>query len=367
MADDATIRDLVEKVVADALASGIPGIRRQIVQRVMDELHPLLSGSTAGPSLLQLKSAIASVQGRTAQSDILRALLDGVASFCGRVALFLVRGNSGVGWQSRGFRDNEAIKLLTLDLSQGLAARAVQQHSPAEGPVSEITSHFISGMGAPASGTCVVAPLVIREKVSGLLYADAGMQPNGHADSAALEILVQATATWLELLAIRKSAAVQSAGAQTIMAGTSAMPELAPRPANGDSAAPASAAASLASATAASPAPVAFAPKEEIAPSPAPSSGAAANGGDDELHRKARRFAKLLVDEIKLYNQAKVAEGKLNHDLYDRLRDDIDKSRATYDRRYAQSAVAGADYFVQELVRNLADGNPALLGNNLPR
>ena len=51
---------------------------------------------------------------------------------------------------------------------------------------------------------------------------------------------------------------------------------------------------------------------------------------DQEVHRKAQRFARLLVDEIKLYNQAKVAEGRKNKDLYDRLKDAIEKSRATY-------------------------------------
>ena len=40
---------------------------------------------------------------------------------------------------------------------------------------------------------------------------------------------------------------------------------------------------------------------------------------DADTHRKAQRFARLLVDEIKLYNQAKVAEGRRNKDLYDRL------------------------------------------------
>ena len=40
---------------------------------------------------------------------------------------------------------------------------------------------------------------------------------------------------------------------------------------------------------------------------------------DADIHRKAQRFARLLVDEIKLYNQAKVAEGRRNKDLYDRL------------------------------------------------
>ena len=48
---------------------------------------------------------------------------------------------------------------------------------------------------------------------------------------------------------------------------------------------------------------------------------------DADTHRKAQRFARLLVDEIKLYNQAKVAEGRRNKDFYDRLKEDIDKSR----------------------------------------
>jgi hypothetical protein len=84
------------------------------------------------------------------------------------------------------------------------------------------------------------------------------------------------------------------------------------------------------------------------------------------LHRKARRFAKLLVDEIKLYNLAKVTEGKQKGDLYARLKDDIDKSRSTYDRRYAHTSVAAAGYFTQELIRNLADSNPGLLGSGFP-
>jgi hypothetical protein len=88
---------------------------------------------------------------------------------------------------------------------------------------------------------------------------------------------------------------------------------------------------------------------------------------DEELHRKARRFAKLLVDEIKLYNQSKLTDGKRNSDLYTRLKDDIEKSRTTYDNRYAQTAVASAGYFTQELIRNLADNNPVLLGSDFPR
>jgi hypothetical protein len=87
---------------------------------------------------------------------------------------------------------------------------------------------------------------------------------------------------------------------------------------------------------------------------------------EDEQHKKARRFARLLVDEIRLYNQAKVADGRQNRDIYDRLKDDIEKSRATYDRRYGQS-ITDADYFTDELVRILADNDPAVMGNSFSR
>ena len=85
----------------------------------------------------------------------------------------------------------------------------------------------------------------------------------------------------------------------------------------------------------------------------------------DEFHQKARRFAKLLVEEIKLYNQNKVAEGRARGDLYSRLREDIEKSRAAYHKRYGES-VRDVDYFSQELLRILADNNPSVMGTGFP-
>jgi hypothetical protein len=73
------------------------------------------------------------------------------------------------------------------------------------------------------------------------------------------------------------------------------------------------------------------------------------------------------VEEIKLYNQSRVVEGKLNRDLYERLKEDIEKSRATYDKRYRETPVATADYFNQELIRILADNDISLLGASFQR
>jgi hypothetical protein len=92
-----------------------------------------------------------------------------------------------------------------------------------------------------------------------------------------------------------------------------------------------------------------------------------AGNENDPVHHKARRFAKLLVDEIKLYNKAKVQEGKKNRDLYQRLKEDIEKSRAAYEKRYGSTAAADAHYFDQEVIRNLAENDAALLGAGFSR
>lgn len=84
------------------------------------------------------------------------------------------------------------------------------------------------------------------------------------------------------------------------------------------------------------------------------------------LHNDARRFARLLVSEIKLYNEPKVRDGRNAGDLYDRLRDDIDRSRQMYDKRVAPPVAARHDYFHQELVNTLAEGDPEKLGASYP-
>ena len=83
-------------------------------------------------------------------------------------------------------------------------------------------------------------------------------------------------------------------------------------------------------------------------------------------HNDARRFARLLVSEIKLYNEKKVTEGRDASDLYQRLREAIDRSREMYDKRVQPPVAAKFDYFHYELVNSLADGAADRLGNDYP-
>lgn len=92
--------------------------------------------------------------------------------------------------------------------------------------------------------------------------------------------------------------------------------------------------------------------------------GRAARGADDPQRAvdDARRIARLLVSEIKLYNERKVAEGRVACDLYERLKDDIERSRQVYAERTPEHVRATSDFFQEELVKILAEGKPEALG-----
>lgn len=87
---------------------------------------------------------------------------------------------------------------------------------------------------------------------------------------------------------------------------------------------------------------------------------------EQRAHNDARRFARLLVSEIKLYNGAKVSEGRRNYDLYSRLAEEISRSRRVYEKRVSPAVAARFDYFYDELVQTLADGDKEKLGVDCP-
>jgi len=79
-------------------------------------------------------------------------------------------------------------------------------------------------------------------------------------------------------------------------------------------------------------------------------------------HSDARRFARLLVSEIRLYNEQKVVEGRESGDIYEMLKEAIDRSREMYDKRVQPEVASKFDYFHYELVNNLAEGDEEKLG-----
>jgi hypothetical protein len=366
------IERIVERAVVQALQQQIPQLQAQIVQQVLEALPTLGSGAPApsregSSSLVQ---AVSNIHAGTTQKEILRALLDAGSERCSRIALFVVKAGAASGWQSRGFGDEETVKDFALDLNAGPVAHTYQNRVATPGNIAEMGSHFVEQFGSPSNEQVLVLPLALKDKVAALVYADGG--DSGQLESDALELLVLATSSWLEVVSLRKHAApkddVEAAGAiersaapvQTVSSYSDPFAAHAPkhipvsRPAEPEPAAEVVEVASAHAASAAAPAAAAD-PLAGLSPE------------DADLHRKAQRFARLLVDEIKLYNQAKVAEGRRNKDLYDRLKEDIDKSRGTFQKRYGSTVAASGDYFQNELLRSLAEDDVSIMGTNFRR
>ena len=351
MPENEPIREKLDRLVASALEDHVANLRKALTEQILAELRASVGPEQVGGSPTGLlKGAIASLHEATTQTDILRSLLDGTASFSARAGLLVVRANMAHGWQSRGFDDEQAFRALTVDCTRGLASRVLASQSAAAGTISDFDGPFASRFGAPRDGNVILVPLVIKDKVAAFIYADAGA--SGALDTSAIELLVQAAAMWLEVQTLRRAAGVSEPAPRQREQATQPV-HAAPGPVTPPSATPSPAQTLHAGGNGS--------PSTSVAENgSAPSNGTGHVGGDDEVHTKARRFAKLLVDEIKLYNQAKVAEGRQARDLYDRLKEDIEKSRATYQRRYGH--VNDVDYFRQELVRVLADNDASLLG-----
>jgi hypothetical protein len=348
----ADMRKEMEKVVAEAGTQRIEEMRKEVVQKVSEELEPALKGkAVAAPTSSLLDSSVASIQEAGSQTDILKALLDGAAHFASRVALFVIKGGAAAGWQARGFDNNNAIKKVSVNCESGSAERAIRSRMPVTAAAKELDSQFASQLGGKGNGW--VVPLLVKDKVPGLIYADAGARGEGSLDTPALQLLVRSAGLWLEIQTLRKIAEsstteeeITTEEVEDSAAGQEEAVQESPH---------ASAAAAGASHGIAESEPAPSDKAEKLSPQ------------DEDVLKKARRFAKLLVDEIKLYNQAKVNEGRQHKDLYNRLKEDIDKSRASYEKRYGGTVAAHSDFFTQEVIKVLAENDVSVLGNNFPR
>jgi hypothetical protein len=314
--------------------------------------------------------------------------------------------------------------------TETLLSKAVASRSTWSGaPGTNAEDHqLISKLGDEPPQRMVAIPLIARGKCVAVLYADsAALEPDA-INLEALETLVRVTSMSVELLAVTRAAprpAAERASAQPSPVAAEASAPAAAASAVGTQSSshevePAPTAAPTAGlthepaftaepqqergiepafgnegtrphggvqessggderATPAPVSPVAVEPSATDAPPVAAPLGGSSrrSGADAELpvevseeerryHNDARRFARLLVSEIKLYNEQKVRDGREQGNLYERLREEIDRSRQMYDKRVAPNVASRYDYFHHELVNTLAEGNSDKLGGGYP-
>jgi hypothetical protein len=319
----------------------------------------------------ELRDGAMLISGSKTQTETLDALLAASSALTPACGLLILRGSQAGGWNCMGLTSADNFKRAILDCSRGVAATVLNSCAARAAKASELDPAFIARLGLGSSAELLLLPVLLKERVAALLLAVSGSSD----DMAGLEVLVQVAQLALDIQAYRKAAPQPVAEAPRPATAV-------PRPAPVQAAAaesrgtltspPSPEPASAPAVVESSPVPtyVASAPAVAVAPSPVAAVAAPAPSQPvvpvaDETHDRARRFAKLLVEEIKLYNQSKVADGRSRGDLYGRLHDDIEKSRAAYQKRYGES-VKDVDYFTQELIRILADNDRTVMGAGFP-
>jgi hypothetical protein len=364
-----------------------------------------------------VKAAIEELEGHQSQTDILKALVNRASSFAPRTVFFVIKGAQALGWRARGFQGSvgdEAVQQITFPLLADTVIGAVAQSRTTWSgtPNSHSEDHLLlNRLGEQAPQRIVAVPLVVRGRAVAVLYADSAGLDSDAINLEALETLVRVAGMAVGLLSMSQAGAAKPPAESTV-----APPEPAPETVAAEPAYTPEREYEAEAVASAEPAPEEAAPIAQVedaaveaeqpptaepvpltadfesiqqtapvsvpmpvnvepAVTPPPSARRRYDAAlpvevtDDEerrQHNDARRFARLLVSEIKLYNEQKVVEGRSQGDLYGRLREYIDRSREMYDKRVKASISTRYDYFHHELVNTLAEGDASKLGEAYP-
>jgi hypothetical protein len=263
------------------------------------------SDSGAGERLVGAIQAIGQARSLT---DMLEALVTRIGDEAHRVGVFLVRGDRLVSWRLAGFDGAAAEGTVEVGLDEaGILAAAVRGNTT----ITDETGDDVPSFAKPAAEG-VAVPIALSGEVVAVLYADHGVTGSWRGT---VEILARYGARCLEVLTAFKVA------------------------------------------------------RSMAHPQQAEASAAEHDGGpggdvgdvDEAADIAARRYARLLVSEIKLYHEAEVVSGRQARDLATRLGGEIARARSQYEQRVPLPVRQRADFFHDELVRTLAAGDASVL------
>ncbi len=384
---------LLERTDVETSQQGEDEAFAQIAAEVNAQIdHAAAESVRLGADIALLRDSVAELDEQRTQAEVLNALVGRAANFAPRVVLFVVKGGNAVAWAARGLDEGGGpIRGMSIPLQSDTVLRAAfnsQQTFYGSPDHQSENQSLLSRLGKVHPQRVLAVPLKVRNKTAALVYADSADSGEVATNVEAIELLAHTAGLVVELVSLRarisegpqpaKQPAPSAPVAEPATSGSapprSGAPEQPQHSAPAFTAQPAFHAEPHPPVTAPPPpvaAPAYFRPAAEAAvPATQPEASAepavAVLGDEEKAHNDARRFARLLVSEIKLYNEQKVGDGRRSSDLYDRLKEDIDRSRQMYEKRVTPNVAAKFDYFYDELVSTLAEGDPSKLGSDCP-
>lgn len=332
------LREFIDKVLSEKKALIIAKIH-DVQEDIMNQLENMKEP----PDFLKynipenLKIAEASPQGDTInilhestkkvstadnQLKLITCLLEGLNHFCSRAALFLVRDDKLVGVKGAGFSkqngeiSDDDLKKIFFSLSANTIFKyTLEKKKPYNGaPSSQPDDHLIfSRFGGEMPKKIFVLPFFVKGKPQAVIYTDTmGQQKIGEKE---IEIITTVGELSLDLLPLRQKllAKVQT---RKFLEDFNEAPENQ------------------------------LIEIEESLPSMPKST----RSNDPE--RKAR----VIINDIILYNQKMVDDGLKNGNLVEVLRDTIEQAKEEYLRKFDDLSV-----FEEQLIKILAKGDRSAL------
>jgi hypothetical protein len=268
-----------------------------------------------------LKQSVRRLRQAAAFPEIAAILCDASVPFANACAVFHINENTVGGERLRGAAGEAAGRFHDIRFDAAEAAAfggAIDSREPVVALCSsvEVSPAVVEAFGHAPGDKAHLFPLTVDRTTVGMLYA------TGAVDNAALELLAQATSAVME---------------------ARQHPVRRDRPADLVLIEPASAAPAR----------------------PVPDWNAL-SAADRHVHLRAQRFARVKVAEMRLYRPDAVKAGRAQQDLYSALQDAIDEGREAFRQTFVTASPSMVDYFHVELVRTLANDNPAWLGGEYP-
>ncbi len=279
-------------------------------------------GSSDVAASARFVDAIRSIGRARSLSEILDTLVSCAGREAARAGVLLVRGGRFRVWRLIGFGpalDDDSSLELSFDAA-GVLADAVRTNAAVTGDHQRAAPSFAS---LPPGHESVAVPIALSGQVVAVLYADQGTANPANPESPIPN--PKLLPIWPGTIEVLARHAARSLEAMTAFKAARAL-------------------------------------MEQSDAADAQASGASEGAGGDE-DASARRYARLLVSEIKLYHEAAVVAGRRDGDLGQRLGDEIARARVLYEQRVPLPVRQRADYFRDELVRTLANGDARLLGS----
>lgn len=273
----------------------------------------------------ELNKQVKKVFNASTQTNLISSFLEGIHLFCNRSALFLLRDDKLVGWRGKGFRGegdeigDDDIKNLFFSLSANtILKKVLETRKPFMGnPISEPDDFLIyNRFGGSRPDSILVMPFFVKGKPQAIIYCDS--EEGKPIQRNPIEILATVGEMSLDLLPIRQKM-ITRVKTQEYIENDEPKEEKLERTTI-----------------------------QEI----------------DEMERTStslkendpERLARVIVNDVILYNQKLIEEGIKNKNLYDLLKDTLLQAKELYKKR-----AYDIKYFEAQLINTLAKGDKSAL------